>query len=58
MIDARDGDHPRACGEKNTWCNKKAASLGSPPRVRGKALTTLMIMGRIGITPARAGKSQ
>ena len=30
-------DHPRACGEKSLLGPLRAASKGSPPRVRGKA---------------------
>ena len=29
-------DHPRVCGEKPAGVYQGAASLGSPPRVRGK----------------------
>ena len=30
-------DHPRVCGEKTTEAKNKNNSVGSPPRVRGKA---------------------
>ena len=34
-------DHPRVCGEKITAVSYKSIALGSPPRVRGKALLWL-----------------
>ena len=49
-------DHPRACGEKGKAAKKKFASSGSPPRVRGKALSQPGVIAAWGITPARAGK--
>ena len=36
-IRAEGWDHPRACGEKSFLVFPKSLSLGSPPRVRGKA---------------------
>ena len=50
-------DHPRVCGEKVLKDIKKAAAVGSPPRMRGKALevSTWLVLPRI--TPAYAGKS-
>ena len=33
-----NGDHPRACGEKNILTNNPSGPEGSPPRVRGKAI--------------------
>ena len=50
------GDHPRACGEKNTlrkWCGSAG---GSPPRMRGKVRRRRIANDKIGITPAHAGK--
>ena len=32
-------DHPRVCGEKTDGTSEKRDSWGSPPRVRGKALS-------------------
>ena len=52
----RRWDHPRACGEKGKAAKKKFASSGSPPRVRGKALSQPGVIAAWGITPARAGK--
>ena len=50
-------DHPRACGEKPPTCRNSCLSLGSPPRVRGKAAARPIMNPCSGITPARAGKS-
>ena len=52
------GDHPRACGEKLYDASFCIRNLGSPPRVRGKALPCKPIHHDFGITPARAGKSR
>ena len=49
-------DHPRVCGEKNGICRAKVPHLGSPPRMRGKALCGLDVHIHAGITPAYAGK--
>ena len=35
-----DGDHPRVCGEKNGWRARISEKEGSPPRMRGKVLST------------------
>ena len=50
-------DHPRVCGEKNGICRAKVPHLGSPPRMRGKALVLAAEKVKFGITPAYAGKS-
>ena len=50
-------DHPRVCGEKPPFVNQAAVLLGSPPRVRGKALHVTDCGAKPGITPACAGKS-
>ena len=50
-------DHPRVCGEKLKSMDQNAVSLGSPPRMRGKAKIKVDYTGRRGITPAYAGKS-
>ena len=54
---ARGRDHPRVCGEKRSSLRWAIASVGSPPRMRGKG--PRWCPGRIGtrITPAYAGKS-
>ena len=50
-------DHPRACGEETAGPCYEAGGLGSPPRVRGRAVPRSSLPGGTGITPARAGKS-
>ena len=50
-------DHPRACGEKQQHQPTPWYVTGSPPRVRGKAGQENTLDVRLGITPARAGKS-
>ena len=50
-------DHPRVCGEKVLPASWRLPALGSPPRVRGKALAPAPTIDIIGITPACAGKS-
>ena len=50
-------DHPRVCGEKIGWRAKVASSIGSPPRVRGKAVYSAPHVCDVRITPACAGKS-
>ena len=51
-------DHPRACGENSFVKFPIKMSLGSPPRVRGKLYLLRDSLDRIGITPARAGKTR
>ena len=50
-------DHPRVCGEKGADVGEKIDLMGSPPRVRGKAVDTVGEDRPQGITPACAGKS-
>ena len=50
-------DHPRACGEELIHFGDEILCLGSPPRVRGRALNHTDQAVSMGITPARAGKS-
>ena len=50
-------DHPRVCGEKLGLCLLCIRCLGSPPRMRGKAVATRKEAESIRITPAYAGKS-
>ena len=45
------------CGEKMMKAGSNCAMLGSPPRMRGKALAYLTPCTECGITPAYAGKS-
>ena len=49
-------DHPRVCGEKLRLSLFFASSLGSPPRVRGKADVRRRGAYTSRITPACAGK--
>ena len=51
-------DHPRACGEKQVAYRLAEPVLGSPPRMRGKEVTSADFRHAPGITPAHAGKSQ
>ena len=57
-IEAIQKDHPRVCGEKCCCHSHTWPALGSPPRVRGKAILTSMCRFCSRITPACAGKSQ
>ena len=50
-------DHPRACGEKMDATQQITSNAGSPPRMRGKVSHPESCSGRLGITPAHAGKS-
>ena len=53
---SHDRDHPRVGGEKfERWLNY-GYGRGSPPRGRGKARRSLILIYAIGITPAWAGK--
>ena len=54
----RNGDHPRACGEKYSNGEKGSKSKGSPPRMRGKVYTPAGEASNLRITPAHAGKSR
>ena len=49
-------DHPRVCGEKSGYSGLRAWVRGSPPRMRGKDYVAHACKGRVGITPAYAGK--
>ena len=49
-------DHPRACGEKPRRYFFRRATIGSPPRMRGKVSHLALITSRSRITPAHAGK--
>ena len=50
-------DHPRVCGEKQAAVALPQPVLGSPPRMRGKVELVHQTEGKVGITPACAGKS-
>ena len=49
-------DHPRVCGEKDSAPLDIDCIWGSPPRMRGKEINFCTILGKMGITPAYAGK--
>ena len=50
------GDHPRVCGEKPVAIQIRTIKAGSPPRMRGKVVSSRTILFLGGITPAYAGK--
>ena len=50
-------DHPRACGEKSIKHIFASCPVGSPPRMRGKAMADDVGHTMTRITPAHAGKS-
>ena len=54
---ALGGDHPRACGEKDSTAEDPCSEPGSPPRMRGKGRIKIIRPNQIRITPAHAGKS-
>ena len=49
-------DHPRVCGEKATQKLFLSQVIGSPPRMRGKAVYPVRSRVHTRITPAYAGK--
>ena len=49
-------DHPRVCGEKSCKQRLTNCKQGSPPRMRGKGIFSLIFVHLIRITPAYAGK--
>ena len=49
-------DHPRLCGEKDGVAAEKTLPWGSPPPMRGKAVSHAKIQRWKRITPAYAGK--
>ena len=49
-------DHPRVCGEKNLKVVEGKNGMGSPPRMRGKAIGVRGRGTANRITPAYAGK--
>ena len=51
-------DHPRLCGEKCHFLNPVELAIGSPPPMRGKALSHICCCRVSWITPAYAGKSK
>ena len=49
--------HPRACGENFFCLYMFLKGLGSSPRVRGKRADRCAGQPRVGLIPARAGKT-
>ena len=49
--------HPHACGENAVWIARRAAWLGSPPRVWGKPRLVPGQLRLIRFTPTRVGKT-
>ena len=56
--EAAEKDHPRACGEKFSGTRLCYRRVGSPPRMRGKAMFWSRNHSFQRITPAHAGKSR
>ena len=54
-VGREDEDHPRVCGEQCTQSPTKAQARGSPPRVRGTAVSLALSISPSRITPACAG---
>ena len=50
-------DHPRSCGKDLRFQVKKREGRGSPPLVRERQIPVRDNYIKIGITPARAGKT-
>ncbi len=50
-------DHPRGCGDKRYTSIALFMRNGSPPRMRGQAVSGLCLSDGLGITPADAGTS-
>ena len=49
--------HPRACGENARILSRTQWTRGSSPRVRGKPIEQQFLRARVGLIPARAGKT-
>ena len=50
-------DHPRRCGENVVAFSTTPLMVGSPPQVRGKLVSVLIMIVLTRITPAGAGKT-
>ena len=50
-------DHPRVCGKDLECSMMPQMRLGSPPRMRERLSPFSRVVGRVGITPAYAGKT-
>ena len=51
-------DHPRGCGENDVRLRKFDPVPGSPPRMRGKLIDSILSFSMPRITPADAGKTR
>ena len=54
---AANAAHPRACGENDAAAQLMSHQSGSSPRVRGKRMGTGLLIVRLRLIPARAGKT-
>ena len=52
-----NGDHPRGCGEHNSWVVRMHWNPGSSPRMRGAPQTPVRLRSLIRIIPADAGST-
>ena len=50
-------DHPRVCGEHDTWAGAELSETGSSPRMRGAPFGPVSKICRPGIIPAYAGST-
>ena len=57
LLQERQWDHPRLCGEKISLIQSSHLLSGSPPPMRGKVGGGMRFKFPFGITPAYAGKS-
>ena len=55
---SRCRDHPRSCGKDLSYHVRPTFSVGSPPLVRERHNIKIIKSFYLGITPARAGKTQ
>ena len=53
----RPGDHPRSCGKDRCRSTTTPSTIGSPPLVRERLEFAGQCLIYVGITPARAGKT-
>ncbi|EFW09823.1 hypothetical protein HMPREF9005_1182 [Actinomyces sp. oral taxon 178 str. F0338] len=56
-VTTRATAHPRACGENASAASRRRQAIGSSPRVRGKHRRRSGLRDRMGLIPARAGKT-
>ena len=58
VVNTKIKDHPRSCGKDSRAASPPSATPGSPPLVRERLPGDFLTLVRIGITPARAGKTR